>query len=61
MVFLDHQRMVFQTTITKDGARDSQDHNEDIFYKNRGKVLWSTLNTALIVCVKQRLEDSQCG
>ncbi len=61
MVFLDHQRMVFQTTITKDGARDSQDQNEDVFYENRGEVSWSTLDTALIVCVKQHPEDSQCG
>lgn len=61
MVFLDHQRMAFQTTITKDGARASQDYNEDVSYENRGGVSWSTLDTALIVCVNQHLEDSQCG
>ncbi len=36
MAFLNQQRMVFQTTITKDEARDSQNHNEDVFYENGG-------------------------
>ncbi len=53
MVFLDHQPMVLQTTITKDGARDSQAHNEDVLYENQGEASWSTMDTALIVCVKQ--------
>ena len=61
MVFFDQQRMVFQTIITKDGARDSQAHNEDVLYKNRGEGSWSTMDTALIVCVNQHPEDSQCG
>ena len=59
MVFLNHQRIVFQTTITKGGARDSQGYNEDVCYENRGEVSWSTLDTALIVSVKQHPEDSQ--